>query len=266
MMTALRTLFAAAFALASPLQAQTLDDIVTLEVLPGWSTSSGAQMAGLRITLADGWKTYWRAPGDAGIPPQFSFEGSDNVGDVRVQWPTPQVFHQGGMRSIGYDRQVILPIEIERETSGDMTFAGTLAIGVCEDICVPVHLDFAASLPEGGSRDPLIVASLVDRPLRADEAGVQSASCAIRPVAHGLEVTATLTLPPVGAAETVVIEASDAQVWVSEPTVSRTGATLTATSIMAHVTGGTFAIDRSDMRFTVLADGTAVDIRGCTAG
>ena len=47
------------------------EDVVQIEVLPGWQTASGTQMAALRLTLAPGWKTYWRAPGEGGIPPAF---------------------------------------------------------------------------------------------------------------------------------------------------------------------------------------------------
>ena len=47
--------------------AQSLDGVAQLDVLPGWETRNGTHMAGLRITLAPGWKTYWRAAGDAGI-------------------------------------------------------------------------------------------------------------------------------------------------------------------------------------------------------
>lgn len=254
------------FACAAPLAAQTLDDVVSIEVLPGWTTSSGSQMAGLRINLAPGWKTYWRAPGDAGIPPIFDYDGSENVGSVRVQWPVPDVFHQNGMRSIGYHDQVVLPLELTRSAGGDMRFAGTLSLGICEEICVPAHLNFDGILPEGGDRDPLIVAALVDRPLRADEAGVEAAFCSVSPAEHGLAVQATVMMPPAGAEEQVVIEAGDPQVWVSEPTVSRSGDALTAEVVMAHVTGEGFALDRSAVRITVLGSDHAVDIRGCQAG
>ncbi|MEM9552608.1 MAG: protein-disulfide reductase DsbD domain-containing protein, partial [Pseudomonadota bacterium] len=77
-------------------------DVVQVEVLDGGETAHGTVMTALRLTLADGWKTYWRAPGDAGIPPSFNWRGSRNVGEVAITWPTPQVFNDYGMRSIGY--------------------------------------------------------------------------------------------------------------------------------------------------------------------
>lgn len=252
--------------LASSAAAQSTDGIVQLEVLPGWQTDGGQQMAGLRITLAPGWKTYWRAPGDAGIPPRVDFSGSDNVASARFFWPVPEVFDQNGMRSIGYHDQVVIPVEIARHAPGPMRLSGGLEIGVCEEICIPMRLAFDAALPTGGARDPAIVAGLVNRPMTADEAGVRQANCQITPTDTGLSVRVFLTLPPTGTSEVVVIEAADPEVWVSEADVQRTGPVLTATSDMVHMVQDAFAIDRSALRFTVLGDNHAVDIHGCTAG
>ena len=69
-------------------------------------------MAGVRIALDKGWKTYWRSPGDAGIPPSLNFADSQNVARVTVHWPTPEIFDQNGLRSVGYDDELILPLEI----------------------------------------------------------------------------------------------------------------------------------------------------------
>lgn len=249
-----------------PAAAQELDGVVRLEVLPGWTTRSGSQIVGLEITLAPGWKTYWRAPGDAGIPPMVSYAGSENIATARLDWPTPEVTYQNGMRSIGYHDRVILPVELTRTRAGEMRLAGTLSIGVCEEICVPAHLSFDAVLPEGGRRDPQIVAALVDRPLRADEAGVGAVECRIVPSDYGIGLEAVVEMPAIAGPEEMVIEAGDPQVWVSEPEVRREGGHLVASVSMAHVSGDGFALDRSAVRITILGRDVAVDIRGCAAG
>ena len=58
-----------------------------MEILDGGMTARGTYMAALHLTLSDGWKTYWRAPGDAGIPPRLDWRGSRNLGDVAITWP-----------------------------------------------------------------------------------------------------------------------------------------------------------------------------------
>ncbi|MEO1307435.1 MAG: protein-disulfide reductase DsbD domain-containing protein, partial [Pseudomonadota bacterium] len=86
--------------------------LVTVQFLPGWQTDSGARMSGLHLKLAPGWKTYWRSPGDAGIPPDFSWRGSENLRAVKIHWPAPSVYSSYGLRTVGYDGEVILPISV----------------------------------------------------------------------------------------------------------------------------------------------------------
>ncbi len=257
------------FFLALPVAAVAgpFDDLATVEVLPGWRAANGDHIAGLRITLEEGWKTYWRAPGDAGIPPQFSFTGSDNITSVTPHWPVPQIFDQNGMRSIGYTDSVVVPITVaSADTDAPIQISGDLHIGVCEDICIPVSLSFNAMLPVTGSRDTSITAALIDRPLSEAEANVGAVTCAIAPISDGLRVTTAIDLPATGTSEVVVIETADPLVWVSEADVARTGDRLLATVDMVHTSGVAFALDRSAMRITVLGSQSAVDIRGCSAG
>jgi len=256
-----------ALCVVAPVWAGPADGVVELEVLPGWRTDNGTHMAGLQLSLADGWKTYWRVPGDGGIPPRFAWNGSENLNGVSLHWPTPDVYHINHMRSIGYEGVVVIPVELAVPDAGaPARMAGQVQIGVCEEICVPVLLQFDAVLPADGRRDSAIVASLIDRPQTATEAGVGSATCAIQPTDRGLQVTAAIAMPAMGPDEEVVIEAGDQQIWVSEPDTSRTGGVLRATADMIHVEGGAFALNRSDMRITVFAGDQSVDIRGCDAG
>jgi DsbC/DsbD-like thiol-disulfide interchange protein len=252
--------------MASPVLADPADGIVQLDVLSGWRTENGTHMAGLHLRLAPGWKTYWRSPGDGGIPPRFGWQGSQNVAGAAFHWPVPEVFDQNGMRSIGYTNVVVIPVEMSlNDPSAPAQIRGQVQIGVCEDICVPVLLDFDALLPVGGARDPGIVAALLDRPMTEGEAGVGAVTCAIDPSEDGLRLTTRVDMAPTGGDEAVVIEAGDQQVWVSQPQTWREDNALFSRSDMIHVNGGGFALNRSDVRITVLAGGKAVDIRGCDA-
>lgn len=253
--------------LASPVLAGPTDGVVQIDILPGWRTDSGTHMAALQVTLAPGWKTYWRVPGDGGIPPRFAWDGSENLNGVSFHWPTPQVYHINTMRAIGYEGVVVIPIEVTLSDSGaPARMAGRVQIGVCEDICVPMLLDFDAVLPVSDARDGAIVASLVDRPRTAAEAGVNSATCSILPIDKGLQMTVAIAMPQLGPVEEVVIETGDQEVWVSEPETARRGDILSAQSDMIHVNGGSFTLNRSDVRITVFSGGQSVDIHGCTAG
>ena len=91
--------------------------LVEIEVLDGGLTARGTYMGALRLTLQTGWKTYWRSPGDAGIPPSFDWRGSRNIGSLAIIWPTPEVTMTSGYQTIGYHDQLVLPIEITPNTS-----------------------------------------------------------------------------------------------------------------------------------------------------
>jgi DsbC/DsbD-like thiol-disulfide interchange protein len=104
------------------------------------SESAGAAIlrAGLEIKLSEGWKTYWRYPGDSGVPPRFDFSQSDNVGAVDVLWPAPHRFSDQGDNSIGYTTDVVLPLRIApRNPTKPVTLRLKLAYAICQKLCVP---------------------------------------------------------------------------------------------------------------------------------
>src|ERR1700755_232404 len=77
--------------------------------------------AGIEIKLAPGWKTYWRYPGDSGVPPRFDFAASQNVKTVTIEWPAPHRFSDDSGITIGYKGDVIFPLRIvPQDTSKPM--------------------------------------------------------------------------------------------------------------------------------------------------
>lgn len=264
----LRTLLLSALvALGAPAaQATTEAEVLSAGVLPGWRTDSGTHMAALRLTLAPEWKTYWRAPGEAGIPPEFDWSGSSNLRSVRIHWPRPHVFHLNGMQTIGYRQELVLPIEITAiDPSQPIRLRATVDLGVCRDICMPASLAFAADLPAPGAPDSAIDKALRQRPDSGAQAGLRQIACDVEPIADGLRVTARMELPATGGDEAVVLEPGDGSIWVSEATVSRDGGWLTATADMVAAQGTPFVLDRSAVTVTVLGADRAVEIAGCPA-
>lgn len=261
------TLLAFSGALAVPASAQIPDDVVEATLIPGWRMQSGNHMTALRLRLAPGWKTYWRAPGDAGIPPRFDWAGSNNLLAAKPHWPVPEVYYINGLRSVGYDGEVIIPLELMPEAPGDpITLTGQIEIGVCEEICIPISLNVGADLVTGQTApDAEIAQTLGRRPLTRDEAGVAAARCRAEPISDGLRLTAEIDMPALSHDEEAVVEFADKTVWISTPDSQRSGGTLTLVADLVPVDGAPFILARSDLRFTVLGGGQAVDILGCTA-
>lgn len=253
-----------ALGLSGPSMAQSpFDDVVTAEILPGWETSEGTHMAGLRLVLADGWKTYWRAPGAAGIPPQFDWTGSANIQGVAVHWPRPDVFYQNGMRSIGYANEVVLPLEITRtETDTEITMNALVNLGVCLDVCVPATVQITAELPAKPQTAP-IQAALDALPQTAALAGVGDVTCTAEAIEDGMRLTTSIPVSQIGSSEIVVVEAADPTIWVAETTVVRSGLSLTAVTDLVPEAAQPFEVDAETLRITVLAQDQAIDITGC---
>ncbi len=100
--------------------------------------ADGSLRAGVEIRLATGWKTYWRYPGDSGVPPVFDFSKSENIKSVSILWPAPHRFTDDGGASIGYKGSVIFPVHVVPESPNrPATLRLTLDYAVCERLCVP---------------------------------------------------------------------------------------------------------------------------------
>jgi len=119
-------------------------------------SSTAALRAGIEIRLKPGWHTYWRYPGDAGVPPRFDFKGSANLKAAEVRYPAPRRLEEAGGVSIGYDRDLILPLDIvPQDRSKPVVLRLKLDYAICEKLCVPAEgkaeLALQAAPPARGS-------------------------------------------------------------------------------------------------------------------
>jgi DsbC/DsbD-like thiol-disulfide interchange protein len=116
-------------------------------------SSSAPIQAGIEIRLKPGWHTYWRYPGDAGVPPRFDFTGSRNLDSVTVAWPVPRRIEEQGLTVIGYTSDVILPlVVVPQNRSAPVVLHLKLQYAVCEKLCVPVEA--SAELVLAGALSP----------------------------------------------------------------------------------------------------------------
>ncbi len=142
------------------------------------ANKSGADglRAGIEIKMQPAWHTYWRYPGDSGVPPRFSFSGSDNLATVKVLYPAPHAFTDEVGTTIGYKGNVILPLRVfPRQMDKPVTLRAKIDYAVCDRLCVPVeaHLELTLS-GAGGADNPALAAAeaRVPKPVSAAEAGL----------------------------------------------------------------------------------------------
>src|SRR6202165_5621459 len=137
------TLFASSLAIearaqdASPWQR---DGHSAVRLLTG-SRSGAVLLGGIAFQLEPGWKTYWRTPGDSGVPPRFDFSKSENIEAITVLWPAPTKFDDGaGGHSLGYHDQVVLPLRIvAKNADKPVMLRADINYAVCEKLCIPVE-------------------------------------------------------------------------------------------------------------------------------
>ena len=109
--------------------------------------------AALEVMLEKGWKTYWRSPGESGIPPFFDFSQSSNIVDAKVRFPTPTYFNELGTEIVGYKNRVVFPIQLKVGSFGKpIVLQLRTVIGICGEVCIPVQAKI--SVKETGTIGP----------------------------------------------------------------------------------------------------------------
>lgn len=115
----------------------------------------GARLAGIEIVLDGGFKTYWRQPGEAGLPPRFDWGGSTNLRSAEVLWPAPRRVEDAGGVSYVYEERVVLPVRvIAADAAKPVELRLGIDYGVCKAICIPARAELAATVAsEAGARE-----------------------------------------------------------------------------------------------------------------
>lgn len=125
-----------------------------ISVENGVATNSGTLSLGLDIKLAEGWKAYWRSPGEVGLPPEISWDGSANLATARILWPAPERFTAFGIENFGYNERVVLPIQAVLETAGQaVDLQARVTLLTCSTVCVPHDFSLALTIPAGTGID-----------------------------------------------------------------------------------------------------------------
>ncbi len=116
----------------------------------------GKVEGGIEIQLEPDWYTYWRNPGEAGVPPAFDFSGSENVANVEVLYPAPIRHDDGTSVSLIYSDQVVFPLKVTPRVPGKpLTLRLQAQFGVCSSICIPTNVNSEVRLDPNPGPDPV---------------------------------------------------------------------------------------------------------------
>jgi len=168
---ALLSMFSWAFSWAAGDVARAADDVTRWDgdarsaarlVAGSQRAADGALRAGVEIRLKGGWHTYWRYPGDAGVPPKFDFAASQNLKRAVVLWPTPQRLVEAGGTTLGYSSDVIFPVRLEPvDPKKPVLLRLKLDYAICEKLCVPAEatVELALGMHKGATSGDAVLAT-----------------------------------------------------------------------------------------------------------
>lgn len=184
LVTALTMGLTAARAASSPEFSSAAVTARLITVQNGVPEGSATLSAGLALKLEEGWKTYWRTPGEVGLPPEIDWSGSTNLAAAEFSWPAPQRFSAFGIENFGYHDEIVFPIQIELENPGqDVDLKAQVSLLVCSDVCVPENFELTLALPPGSGIDQQAASAVgrfLDRvPEVSDDAVNQAAEAAL---------------------------------------------------------------------------------------
>ena len=131
-------------------------------------------IAGVQIRLDPGWKTYWRMPGDSGVPPSFDWSGSKNLKSAQVLYPAPRRFTDASGTAIGYEDEVVFPVMVTPERAGEpVELKVNVDYGLCKTLCIPNQADLSIELPAraAGEGDELLLSRFLDLVPKPAESG-----------------------------------------------------------------------------------------------
>ena len=244
------------------------ESFVDLRLVAGRAEADGSRTAGLVVEVAPEWKTYWRNPGVAGIPPKFDWAGSRNLAKAEISWPRPAFFQSFGLETLGYAEQVVFPVRlVPANPAQALDVHLEVALGVCREICVLEETTLSARIEPGApaAEVGLVAAAEALVPRSGAKQGLVSAGCRISGTGKTRQFEAKLAFDAPLAEPRVILEGPDLTWFTGTKTeVGRGTGEVTVTASLKALQGDLW-VNRSDIRMTVLAGAFAADVQGCSA-
>ncbi|WP_454848458.1 protein-disulfide reductase DsbD domain-containing protein [Rhizobium binxianense] len=199
--------------------------LVALPPEPG-----GRIRAALQIEPKPGWITYWREPGNSGIPPQITIAPQSGATLQAIAYPVPKHFSDGKVDDIAYDGPVALPLSMMAKVDGAISIDATAFIGICKEICIPFQAQLSLQLAKAAQSRP-------------EEEGILQAAAAALPEPPSADFSVTeyrlspdrkqlsleLALPAAGAGTPeVIVTGPTGHVFVRQVSANRDGRSFAA--------------------------------------
>jgi DsbC/DsbD-like thiol-disulfide interchange protein len=238
------------------------DDKEAAARLIAGARQGGMLNAGVEIKMTPGWHTYWRYPGDSGVPPRFDFSGSTNVAAATVLYPAPHLFSDETGNSLGYTGDVVFPIQVTpRETGKPAVLRVKLDYAICEKLCVPAEAQLELPLNGGASAHDARLAAAqarVPKPVAADALGLS-----VRRVGDGAKPSVAVDLKPLAGGPLHIFVEGPTPEWalpIPQPAEGAPAGRQRFRFALDGLPPGTDAKNPVELTFTVIAGSKAYEV------
>ena len=237
----------------------------SVDIIRGWRQSDDIHIAAINIKLEDGWKTYWRVPGIGGIAPILNWEKSKNIKNISQIWPTPNIYNEYGLQTIGYKDELLLPLQIQPiDKKQPIHLSITIDFGICSDVCVPIQTSVEERLPERISIGKKNILDTLEKAiLSGNKSPFKIVKCNIVPIKDGFEVNAffegltSFDKDTLGVVEYPVKQNG----WINQKASLISSNQLSVHAIVYNKS--IHFIDRSDLTLTIFTKNKAFEFDGC---
>jgi hypothetical protein len=237
----------------------------SVDIIRGWRQSDDIHIAAINIKLEDGWKTYWRVPGIGGIAPILNWEKSKNIKNISQIWPTPNIYNEYGLQTIGYKDELLLPLQIQPiDKKQPIHLSITIDFGICSDVCVPIQTTVEKRLPERTSIGKKNILDTLEKAiLSGNKSPFKIVKCNIVPIKDGFEVNAffegltSFDKDTLGVVEYPVKQNG----WINQKASLISSNQLSVHAIVYNKS--IHFIDRSDLTLTIFTKNKAFEFDGC---
>ena len=237
----------------------------SVDIIRGWRQSDDIHIAAININLEDGWKTYWRVPGIGGIAPILNWEKSKNIKNISQIWPTPNIYNEYGLQTIGYKNELLLPLQIQPiDKKQPIHLSITIDFGICSDVCVPIQTSVEERLPERTSIGKKNILDTLEKAiLSGNKSPFKIVKCNIVPIKDGFEVNAffegltSFDKDTLGVVEYPVKQNG----WINQKASLISSNQLSVHAIVYNKS--IHFIDRSDLTLTIFTKNKAFEFDGC---
>ena len=237
----------------------------SVDIIRGWRQSDDIHIAAINIKLEDGWKTYWRVPGIGGIAPILNWEKSKNIKNISQIWPTPNIYNEYGLQTIGYKDELLLPLQIQPiDKKQPIHLSITIDFGICSDVCVPIQTAVEERLPERTSIGKKNILDTLEKAiLPGNKSPFKIVKCNIVPIKDGFAVNAffegltSFDKDTLGVVEYPVKQNG----WINQKASLISSNQLSVHAIVYNKS--IHFIDRSDLTLTIFTKNKAFEFDGC---